>query len=131
MKIVFAAMLFILVPNVGWSCIPSIPSGASLKYFPDPKFSKQLKFKVKAATAIANVWISKKGKVERIENLETIPEGLPLEPIKKSFMKAQFSMLNGVEVSNERIEVDFPLVNEDSFDILNLELDLSVDIDVK
>ena len=40
-------------------------------------------------------------------------------------------MLNGVEVSNEQIEVDFPLVNEDSLDISNLELDISVDIDIK
>ena len=131
MKIIFAATLFILVPNICWSCMPSIPSGASLKYFPEPKFSKQLKFKAKAATVIANVWISKARKVERIENLETVPEGLPLEPIKKSFMKAQFFMLNGVEVSNEQIEVDFPLVNEDSLDISNLELDISVDIDIK
>ena len=131
MKTIFVAILFLLVPNPGWSCLPSIPSGASLKYFPDPKFSKQLSFKAKTATATANVWIDKTGKVERIENLETVPAGLPLEPIKKSFMKAQFYIINGIEVSNERIEVDFRLINGDSFDMHNLELDLSVDIDIK
>ena len=118
-----ALLLYFVVPSL-IACMPSLPEGATIQYFPTPKFHQLTDLEASQGEVKAIVTISGKGRIVSIHSVQISPENLPVEPVLTALREARFLMLYGLEVKDTQIVLPFEIdkIAQISIDIPKIDI---------
>jgi hypothetical protein len=109
------------------ACMPSLPEGATIQYFPTPKFNQLTDVEESEGEVRAVVTISGKGKIISISSVQITPQNLPVEPVLTALREARFLMLYGLKINDTEIVVPFDINKIEPIQIDIPKLDIDVD----
>jgi hypothetical protein len=121
-----ALLIYFVVPSL-IACMPSLPEGATIQYFPTPKFNQLKDVEESEGEVRAVVTISGKGKIISISSVQITPQNLPVEPVLTALREARFLMLYGLKINDTEIVVPFDINKIEPIQIDIPKLDIDVD----
>ena len=121
-----ALLMYFVVPSL-IACMPSLPEGATIQYFPTPKFNQLTDVEESEGEVRAVVTISGKGKIISISSVQITPQNLPVEPVLTALREARFLMLYGLKINDTEIVLPFDIDKIEPIPIDIPKIDIDVD----